>query len=256
MIGPRFESGLVTVYWYSTRPPSDTSPSSFRSSANTSNAPKRSPRLSACEHEVWIESDCVPTPSEASNSVVDPSFELDPDLGRSINLDAFEPLVLAARAAGVKRFIYASSSSVYGVKSEPNVTEDVPLEPLIAPVNSATLIVGGGIAGITAALEIARALGPERADVVIVPTGDGVILSGVAKGFADLVACGLISRAPRLIAAQPEGSSVIARALADPDRGLAPMPGATSVADSLTVEMPRNARLCVARVEESGGAAS
>src|SRR5919201_66974 len=46
----------------------------------------------------------------------DPSFELNPELGRSINLDAFVPLVRAAKAAKVKRFIYASSSSVYGVK--------------------------------------------------------------------------------------------------------------------------------------------
>lgn len=60
----------------------------------------------------------------------DPSFELDPDLGRSINLDPFEPMVQMSRDAGVKRFIYASSSSVYGVKEEPNVTEDVTLEPL------------------------------------------------------------------------------------------------------------------------------
>ncbi|HEX2113393.1 MAG TPA: NAD-dependent epimerase/dehydratase family protein [Alphaproteobacteria bacterium] len=60
----------------------------------------------------------------------DPSFELDPDLGKSINYDCFRPLVRAAKDAGVKRFIYASSSSVYGVKKEPNVTEDLPLEPL------------------------------------------------------------------------------------------------------------------------------
>jgi len=60
----------------------------------------------------------------------DPSFELDPALGKSINYDSFRPLVEAAREAGVRRFIYASSSSVYGVKAEPNVTEDLPLEPL------------------------------------------------------------------------------------------------------------------------------
>lgn len=60
----------------------------------------------------------------------DPSFELDPALGRSINYDAFIPLVDIARESGVKRFIYASSSSVYGVKDEPNVTEDLPREPL------------------------------------------------------------------------------------------------------------------------------
>ena len=60
----------------------------------------------------------------------DPSFELDPALGKSINYDAFRPLVEAARDAGVRRFIYASSSSVYGVKQEESVTEDLSLEPL------------------------------------------------------------------------------------------------------------------------------
>jgi nucleoside-diphosphate-sugar epimerase len=60
----------------------------------------------------------------------DPSFELDPDLGKSINYDAFRPLVQAAKRAGVKRFIYASSSSVYGIKEGQEVTEDLPLEPL------------------------------------------------------------------------------------------------------------------------------
>ena len=60
----------------------------------------------------------------------DPSFELDPALGCSINYDAFAPLVYIARVNGVRRFIYASSSSVYGVKEQPNVTEELPLEPL------------------------------------------------------------------------------------------------------------------------------
>lgn len=60
----------------------------------------------------------------------DPSFELDPGLGRSINYDAFLPLVRISRESGVGRFIYASSSSVYGVKDEDDVTEDLPLEPL------------------------------------------------------------------------------------------------------------------------------
>ena len=60
----------------------------------------------------------------------DPSFELDPHLGKSINYDAFFDLVAVAKDSGVKRFIYASSSSVYGVKSDENVTEELPLEPL------------------------------------------------------------------------------------------------------------------------------
>lgn len=60
----------------------------------------------------------------------DPSFDLDEDLSKSINFDAFEPMVKAAKAAGVRRFIYASSSSVYGVSDAPDVTEDHPLVPL------------------------------------------------------------------------------------------------------------------------------
>lgn len=60
----------------------------------------------------------------------DPSFELDPELGKSINYDAFLGLVDAALEHGVRRFVYASSSSVYGVKEEPNVTESLRLEPL------------------------------------------------------------------------------------------------------------------------------
>ena len=60
----------------------------------------------------------------------DASFELDEKLSTSVNLDAFEPMVVAAKAAGVRRFLYASSSSVYGVSDEPDVTEDHPLVPL------------------------------------------------------------------------------------------------------------------------------
>jgi nucleoside-diphosphate-sugar epimerase len=60
----------------------------------------------------------------------DPSFELNPALGKSINYDAFLPLVQASKAAGARRFIYASSSSVYGIKQIEDVTEDLPREPL------------------------------------------------------------------------------------------------------------------------------
>ena len=60
----------------------------------------------------------------------DASFVLDENLSTSINLHAFEPMVKAAKSSGIKRFIYASSSSVYGVSDQPNVTEDHPLLPL------------------------------------------------------------------------------------------------------------------------------
>ena len=60
----------------------------------------------------------------------DPSFELNPKLGKSINLDSFRPLVEISKKNGVSRFIFASSSSVYGVKEEKDVHEEMTLEPL------------------------------------------------------------------------------------------------------------------------------
>ena len=72
-------------------------------------------------HDVVIHLACI------SN---DPSFELNPELGKSINLDPFRPMVEISKNAGVKRFIYASSSSVYGIKEESNVHEGMSLEPL------------------------------------------------------------------------------------------------------------------------------
>ena len=72
-------------------------------------------------HEALIHLACI------SN---DPSFELNPNLGKSINFDAFEPLVQISQESGIQRFIYASSSSVYGIKEEDNVHEGMSLEPL------------------------------------------------------------------------------------------------------------------------------
>ena len=76
---------------------------------------------SSKNHEVFIHLACI------SN---DTSFALDEKLSTSINLDAFEPMVKSAKKAGIKRFIYASSSSVYGISEKKNVTEDHPLVPL------------------------------------------------------------------------------------------------------------------------------
>ena len=76
---------------------------------------------SCLNHDVFIHLACI------SN---DTSFALDEKLSTSINLDAFEPMVLAAKKSGIKRFIYASSSSVYGISEEKNVTEEHPLVPL------------------------------------------------------------------------------------------------------------------------------
>ena len=60
----------------------------------------------------------------------DPSFDLAPELGTSINRDAFTPLLDASVEADVQRFVYASSSSIYGVQEEPNVREDTNPLPL------------------------------------------------------------------------------------------------------------------------------
>ena len=72
-------------------------------------------------HDVFLNLACI------SN---DTSYALDEKLSKSINFDAFEPMVIAAKQSGVKRFIYASTSSVYGVSKEKNVTEEHPLVPL------------------------------------------------------------------------------------------------------------------------------
>ena len=76
---------------------------------------------SCTNHEFFLHLACI------SN---DTSFALDEKLSTSINYDAFEPIVLAAKRSGIKRFIYASTSSVYGVSDKKNVTEDHPLVPL------------------------------------------------------------------------------------------------------------------------------
>ncbi len=60
----------------------------------------------------------------------DPSSELDPEVTRSVNLDAVSHLMQSAKRHVVKRFLYASSASVYGIKDTENVTEDLPLEPI------------------------------------------------------------------------------------------------------------------------------
>jgi nucleoside-diphosphate-sugar epimerase len=75
--------------------------------------------IAGCDHVIHLA--CI------SN---DPSFELDPILGKSINFDAFEPFVKECKRQGLRRFIYASSSSVYGIKQSSDVTEEMSLEPL------------------------------------------------------------------------------------------------------------------------------
>ena len=60
----------------------------------------------------------------------DPTFELDSDLSKSINFDCFEPLVKESKESGVKKFIYISTCSVYGISDNPNVDENHKLVPI------------------------------------------------------------------------------------------------------------------------------
>lgn len=105
----------------------------------------------------------------------------------------------------------------------------------------------------TVALEIAASLAPEEPDAVLVPTGDGVILGGVAKGFADLQRGGMMRRVPRLVAVQAEGSAAIVKALRAGEEAIRPLAEATSVADSLNVQAPRNALGCLRAIRATGG---
>jgi threonine synthase len=104
----------------------------------------------------------------------------------------------------------------------------------------------------TAALEVVRDLGGRSPDAVVIPTGDGVILSGIAKGFRDLVRAGVIARVPKLISVQAAGSAAIANAIRE-GRDLKAVPGAKTVADSICVDAPRAGLLAVREIRASGG---
>ena len=90
-------------------------------------------------------------------------------------------------------------------------------------------------------------------DEVFVPTGDGVILAGVYKGFEDLLALGRISRIPRIWACQASGSSAIARALES--GGFGPLVPSSTVADSISVDVPRNGAHALGKLQKHGGRA-
>jgi len=102
----------------------------------------------------------------------------------------------------------------------------------------------------TAALEIFRQLG-EVPDYVFIPTGDGVILSGLCKGFEDLVTFGHADRVPRPVAVQAEGSCALCRAL-ETGRFGAPTISST-LADSISVDVPRGGYLALAKLQKHRG---
>lgn len=106
-----------------------------------------------------------------------------------------------------------------------------------------------------AAFEIWEQLGCRAPDSVWIATGDGVILAGVAKGFRDLLAMGLIEKMPRINAVQAQGSPAIVNAFESGAEEPEPVPGASSVADSIVVEAPRNGILALREIRDSGGCA-
>ena len=88
-------------------------------------------------------------------------------------------------------------------------------------------------------------------DLVVVPVGDGNIISGVWKGFREFERLGFIDRCPRLLAAQAEGSAAVVEA-ARGDGIIRPVSGDT-VADSISVSLPRDGEAAVQAIRESGG---
>jgi len=106
----------------------------------------------------------------------------------------------------------------------------------------------------TASFEMARSLkaaGSRGPDHVFVPTGDGVIVAGVIRGFEDLLRLGEIERMPKVWAAQAEGSSAIARAL---ETGAFEFRPSSTLADSISVDAPRNGVFALERLRRHGGA--
>ena len=119
----------------------------------------------------------------------------------------------------------------------------------------------------TCSFEICEQLEWRAPDRVVVPTGDGNIISGIWKGMRDLHAVGLIDRLPRIDCAQSERSAAIARAIWELETGKSKLAGndwsgvevqsvqATTVADSISVDVPRDGLAAVRAVIESGGVA-
>jgi threonine synthase len=105
----------------------------------------------------------------------------------------------------------------------------------------------------TVSIEMYNQLGGRAPDVVYVPTGDGVIISGAYKGFADLQALGATETMPTLVAVQAEGSNAISRALRE---GGEPVLGGTStIADSLSVSRPAAGAMATIWMRRHGGRA-
>ncbi len=103
----------------------------------------------------------------------------------------------------------------------------------------------------TVSFELCEQLAWELPDFVAVPVGDGNILTGVWKGFVEMHRLKLISKLPRLLAVQAEGSASIVNAFRG-DGKIRPVSGDT-VADSISVSLPRDGEAAVKALRESNG---
>jgi threonine synthase len=104
----------------------------------------------------------------------------------------------------------------------------------------------------TCSFEIVEQLGWKVPDVVVVPVGDGNIISGIWKGFTDLYKLGLIDRKPRLLAVQSALSNSIAQAV-NSGAKIPTEVNATTIADSISVSLPRDGQAAVTAINESEG---
>ena len=99
-------------------------------------------------------------------------------------------------------------------------------------------------------IELFEQLGRKAPDVVYVPVGDGCIISGVYKGFYDLMQAGLIDRIPYSVCSQSEKSNAISMAFETSEfRSIS----ATTRADSISVDIPASGRMAVQYLKEFGG---
>jgi threonine synthase len=107
----------------------------------------------------------------------------------------------------------------------------------------------------TAALEIWEQMNGNVPDWVFMPTGDGVILSGIDKGFSDLREMGLIDKAPRLVAVQASGASPIVKAIEAGAEEIIPERSPHTIADSISVGVPRAGRWAIDALRRCNGLA-
>jgi threonine synthase len=87
---------------------------------------------------------------------------------------------------------------------------------------------------------------------VFVPVGDGNIISGIHKGFKDLLALGWLEQMPRLIGVQAEGSAAIGTAFHAGTEQITAVSAAT-IADSIAVDLPRDGVRAIRAAKQTGG---